>query len=156
MEKFSTGGQVSSTGGREWPWFSTPWKKIRRVFHAMEDFRPPVEKSSTGGWEGSGFLGGALDEGGGGAGGVAQEAGAAGDVAEGSADAAGDFALGDAFAEEAEDGPAFLEGGVFGAGEEVGEDAAHFVGFADGAEGAEELGFGGFHVAWAWRSNCIW
>ena len=122
----------------------------------MEEFCPPVEKLSTGGWKGSGFLGGALDEGGGGAGGVAEEAGAAGDVAEGAADAAGDFALGDAIAEEAEDGPAFLEGGVFGAGEEVGEDAAHFVGIADGAEGAQELGFGGFHVDWAWRSNCIW
>ena len=26
-----------------------PWKTFRRFFHAMEDFRPPVEKFSTGG-----------------------------------------------------------------------------------------------------------
>ena len=94
-------------------------------------------------------------EAGGGAGGVAHEAGAAGDVAEGAADAAGDLALGDAVAEEAEDGPALAEGDEFGAGEEVGEDAAHFDGVVDGAEGAEEVGFVGFHGWGSFFSNCM-
>ena len=38
--------------------FSTPWKNFRRVFHAMEEFCPPVEKLSTGGWNRGGALGG--------------------------------------------------------------------------------------------------
>lgn len=99
--------------------------------------------ASTAGLAGRFFQAG--HEGGGGAGGVAQEAGAAGDVAEAAADAAGDFALGDAVAQMAQDGPALLQGGQFGAGEQVAEDAAHFGGILDGAEGAEQLGFVGFH-----------
>ena len=134
-------------------------------------FSSPIATSMAMRWRaGVGrLLGGGLvqpvHQGGGGAGLVAQEAGAARDVAEAAADAAGDLPLGDAFAQEAEDGPSLPEGGQFGAGEEVGEHAAHFGGIVDGAQGLEEMGFVGFHgvvqgcgctVGRVWCSNCMW